>query len=738
MKKIILGLLIAFTLFVWGCNDASLTESSRDKVIPVLKLKGPASVTISTGGYYKDSGATASDDTDGDISEKIIISGLPTSTAERGRYEIKYSVKDDAGNSAEDITRTLIITDTESSVNFSAAYTTLGSITSEDIEYSPDGRYIAVSAGPIHLFDSATGYLLKKFQYAALSSESSASLSFSPDGKRIAAGGYYCPNISIWDVSTGSLVTSFEAHSDTTGQVVFTVKYSPDGSRIASYGYDKKIKVWDASTFSLLLTIDEPSGRNLSFSPDGTQLTNGSKTWSVADGTLLQSFEHGGQSQQSPDGKIVATIEGDHPSNISINLWDASSNSLIGSIPVNMGIYSLEFSKDSSKIAASTLIPATETEPNKTVIKIWNVSDMSLYREFFAHYSLYCSLAFSPDGKKLTSSSIYMQSNEFNIKMWNLEGSISSKTITGNYITFNARFSNDSEKIYSLGSDGINRTLLVMDSMNGNILKNVSISESGQPTDLSHDEKMIAEIKDTKINIRNSSNGSIIKTIEIPEPATSAQHGYLRDAAFSPDDSKIYSLSSDNTVRIQDITNGDISKTIDGVAGYHKGFKFSPDGSLFVIEMDCEGERCIDIWDVASERKIRTISLGLAYLPYDEECLAFSPDSKKIAVGYMDNNVPLSLRGVAQIWDIASGEALTSVTPEDSMLVNDPATTVSFTPDGTKLVTLSAGGLKFWDSTTGNLLKMNNSIQSYNILFSPDGKKMGFIIGREIKVLSLT
>ena len=62
-------------------------------------------MTINVGDEYVELGATAIDDIDGDITEKIIISGeVDAETA--GTYTVTYTVTDRAGNVAEE-TRTV-------------------------------------------------------------------------------------------------------------------------------------------------------------------------------------------------------------------------------------------------------------------------------------------------------------------------------------------------------------------------------------------------------------------------------------------------------------------------------------------------------------------------------------------------------------------------------------------------------------------------------------------------------
>ena len=78
-----------------------------DRRNPEIELLGEARVNIPAGQEYVDPGATAVDDIDGDITDKIQVSGSVNSTVV-GTQTITYSVSDRAGNVAS-ATRTVVV-----------------------------------------------------------------------------------------------------------------------------------------------------------------------------------------------------------------------------------------------------------------------------------------------------------------------------------------------------------------------------------------------------------------------------------------------------------------------------------------------------------------------------------------------------------------------------------------------------------------------------------------------------
>jgi hypothetical protein len=89
-------------------NDGSGSLGRGDTEPPVITLSGLANVRIESGEVYRDSGATATDNIDGDITAEInVVNNV--NTARVGTYTVTYNVTDFAGNAAETVTRTVAV-----------------------------------------------------------------------------------------------------------------------------------------------------------------------------------------------------------------------------------------------------------------------------------------------------------------------------------------------------------------------------------------------------------------------------------------------------------------------------------------------------------------------------------------------------------------------------------------------------------------------------------------------------
>ena len=98
-----------------AADSVTRTVNVVDTTVPVITLLGDTTVTIEVGTTYTDSGATAADNYDGDLTSSIaIVNNVDTSTV--GTYTVTYNVSDTSGNAADSVTRTVNVVDTTAPV----------------------------------------------------------------------------------------------------------------------------------------------------------------------------------------------------------------------------------------------------------------------------------------------------------------------------------------------------------------------------------------------------------------------------------------------------------------------------------------------------------------------------------------------------------------------------------------------------------------------------------------------
>lgn len=82
---------------------------AKDRIPPVIELKGGSELHFAVGECFIDPGWTATDDQDGDLSYSVLCKGQ-VDTSQPGTYAISYTVTDSSSNQSR-VTRTILITD---------------------------------------------------------------------------------------------------------------------------------------------------------------------------------------------------------------------------------------------------------------------------------------------------------------------------------------------------------------------------------------------------------------------------------------------------------------------------------------------------------------------------------------------------------------------------------------------------------------------------------------------------
>jgi WD40 repeat protein len=232
----------------------------------------------------------------------------------------------------------------------------------DHMTFSPDGKMLASVAGDsVVLLDVATCQSLNRFHI----SDRYPCAAFSPDGKTLASRER--ETVILWDVATGQPIGQpLTGHADT----VHNVAFSPDGKTLAS-GSTDGIILWDVATRQ---PIGQPlTGQNRSMN-------------SVA---------------FSPDGKALAAARAN-----GIILWDVATRQPIGQFSSRFTMSNLVFSPDGKTLASSRCREGIFNICIQGEIILWDVAThQPLAQPFTGHLGPVSSVAFSPDGKTLASSS---------------------------------------------------------------------------------------------------------------------------------------------------------------------------------------------------------------------------------------------------------------------------------------------------------------------------------------------
>jgi hypothetical protein len=105
MKKTGFFILLLFISFI----SFDSCKKNKDTNAPVITILGDNPLTVPLGQTFVDPGATAWDQEDGDITNKITITNDVNINVEGYNYHVYYNVQDDAGNKATEAVRTVYV-----------------------------------------------------------------------------------------------------------------------------------------------------------------------------------------------------------------------------------------------------------------------------------------------------------------------------------------------------------------------------------------------------------------------------------------------------------------------------------------------------------------------------------------------------------------------------------------------------------------------------------------------------
>ena len=180
------------------------------------------------------------------------------------------------------------------------------------LAFSPNDQRLAINNfNQIKIWDLAGNKEITVLRYDEFSSEFLRPFAFSPDGRWLASGSERISGgarkVTVWDLSAGKPRWTVDGHT-------FNVKalaFSPDGKTIATAGADDTVKVWDALTGALLITLPKKTrraSRSVRMGDNWHASGGGSGTdalvtlWDVATKRRIRDYKHS-------DGISSATVD---------------------------------------------------------------------------------------------------------------------------------------------------------------------------------------------------------------------------------------------------------------------------------------------------------------------------------------------------------------------------------------------------------------------------------------------
>lgn len=446
------------------------------------------------------------------------------------------------------------------------------------------------------------------------------SLVFSRDGAHLFSASID-RSIKVWDTKTGRAVQTLEGHGD----AVTALALSGDDLLLASGGRDRTIRLWDLAggkQIGSLLGHTEAIFA-LAWHPDGTHLASGSadkalKVWHVASG--LETLSLRGHNEAvvrvafSPCGKRLVSGSPDR-----ILLWDASVRADVLRLRKQFGVFALAYSGDGKRLVSvggedNSLVffdSATGQDlltmradahrfalspdgkrlvsaSRNGTLRIWDAEKGQQLLEFPAHKARIDAVAFSPDGKHIASGG-----HDRALKIWDAATGAEAHSFEGvtQPITSLA-YSPNGKQLLAGGEQNV---LMLWDTVSGKPLVTFKEDKSGDASFVSGiafntTGARVVTTTCHHINTRvpgapkvwDAATGELLFTLK-------GHTDQVRCVAFSPDNQRIVSAGSDQTVRVWDAATGRQTLALPVSVDNVDSVAVSPDGQ----HIACNGP---EIW----------------------------------------------------------------------------------------------------------------------------------------------
>ena len=344
-----------------------------------------------------------------------------------------------------------------------------------------------------------------------------------------------------------------------------------------------------------------------------------------------------------------------------------------------------------------------------STVRLWDTKTRKLLHTFTEHkvtdFNYVFSVAFSPDGKTLASSS------KESVRLWNIQGEEHLRSVITHTAIMDVAFSPDEKTLASGNED---KTVGLWDAKTGKLLTTLS-GHAGEVSNVtfSPDGKTLASIGDDTVRLWDTRTG---------EPIRALSESKYFDIAFSPDGETLVTEHLGGTVRLWDTGTGKRLHTFTKEKHFVDGIVFRPDGQTHVLLRD-EGDNR-SLWDIKAGELIHSLTVPVTIR--NQWGVAFSPDGSVLATGVIDK-APIGKRDdTVWLWDTATGEHIRTLTGHAEII-----TCVAFSPDGKTLASGSEDetvllwpiSLKAKTGIHPRILIGHND-EVLGVAFSPDGKTL--------------
>jgi WD40 repeat protein len=597
------------------------------------------------------------------------------------------------------------------------------------VAVSPDRKLLAAAGadGSLRLWNvAAPGHpVLVSILLPANSGDPLYAAAFSPNGKLLAAAGA-SRVVTLWGIS-GTKAVRLPRPLSGPASTMYSIAFSPDSATLAAASTGGTIWLWHvadparATRDGAPLVTPGTFPNSVAFSPDGRLLAAGTvagPTWlwavpgaaALAAGqapAALRGMPFSGPSDPvsgvafSPDGSELAASSKDEK----VWLWRVKAGRAIpdGTLTgAGNWVNSVAFSPDGRSLAAGT---------SGANVLVWSLATRRVTAKL-PHPPPVTSVTW--DGR----SRIAVAGADGTVCLWVLPSPVLATVSAPTQLAYGP-----GGGTLAVGGDGsvqlwdtVSRTLLASDPLPTKAYANATAfrpAKAGNPL-------LAIAVSNGTVELLNEST---LAPVAPPLTAISGP-GAVESVAFSPDGRLLATGADDGSVRLFDLTNPGHPRPLTVVRGAGTNdpiytVAFAPDGKT--IAAASVNTNSVQLWRLTSNDSLLRAGPDLGGMASYPIGLAFTPDSRTLAIGNSDKDVYL--------WNVAS--------PAHPRSLGAPLTgpsgqtwAVAISPDGKTLaVGANDGSVWLWNladpahpALTATFSGLPGHV--FSVVLSPDGSQL--------------
>jgi WD40 repeat protein len=431
------------------------------------------------------------------------------------------------------------------------------------------------------------------------------------------------------------------------------------------------------------------------------------KRWQLPQGEVIQ------DAIVKQDSVLIASTKDDG----TVCVWDLEDESgqrVCKQLPENLNfVTEAEFSPDGTKLALIGEMRGSGMSQQFPGVYLWNRTNEQFYEPSGLPGKV-GSFSFSPDSKALALISRNQDFQGF-AYWWSWENDQVNQLTTNEQVSVERISFKPDGNLLVATTDRINRKILSLWLYESGKCSEVGRFKSDFPIDyavISPNGKSLVVIAGGG---RTVGAHSLLWNIENEQ---TQRLGQALSFNFSPDGNQLAIRDSNGTVRLVAIY-GESVVEFKGHQGFVSELSFSADGKqLLTIGTD----NTIRLWNI--DKTIQLSSLNYQELPNFVQALSFSPDGKQVATLELAAELATPGVGTIHLYDSSSGQHLKEL-PQSY----DSESRLIFNPKRSQLAVVEPDVIRLLNLSSGREEYSLPSDSASSLSFSPDGTKLAIFEG---------